>query len=467
MKEKEYLKILLIATVLLVCNTCQFFEKDEEDEELVELPTVEIFDNPTDPTLMKITDLDGSTLTYFGEKDAEGLMKSIKQLIIDFADVEGITHLVYDSIMRPAKVETSNGTLYEFGWITEAKMRIKIISPNGQEQINIPYDLDSSYKSLLVEKDNLKPENIRKQVKPNANIRSMPASISKSPGYLKSIKAVQTIQVMRCGEPVDNAVVRIGIMPAIGSFSLSPLEYTGEDGVYQVQIPHSFEKPTNLDIECNLLISDITSQCEAAFMHKFKNQFMICFLLQEMYDDDPQAMNDEQKKIIQSCHELARAIKVTCEIINDNHELKVNFCKEFLMSSNEPEETVNYSYTLFINIPGEEEFQTAFTQFDPNTPNSWTYDVGGETSAEKLYTVPVDPNPHQGYTAYAYVVCPEEAGTDVTISVQGSDGYTNSATFTLTENSEISLWVPGAIQNTVDKVTIATSAREWTITIIF
>lgn len=467
MKPKDYLKILLVAMVLLVCNTCQFFEKDEDDEELVELPTIEIYDNPSDPTLFKLTDLDGTTLTYFGDKDEEGLVSLIKHVIIDFADVEGVTYLAFDSTMRPARVETSNGTLYEFIWLTETQMRIKIASPSGEVHLNIPYDFDASSEGLMVGRDDSGPKNIRNNIKPIFSILPVPPS-GPTRNYLPdNMKALQTIQVLHCGEPVGDASVRIFVQPSIGSFQLSPLDYSGADGVYQVQIPHSYEAPTYLDLICEGLKVNLTKVCQANLMQKFQTQFEICNLLHEMFGQDPGAINEQQKKILQSCYELAQAIKVTCDIIMSNPELKKDFCKKYFGSSNQPGEQVSYSYRLEIKVPGEETFITETTAFDPNTPNSWTYDVGGETSVDKFYTVPVDPEPHQGYTAYAYVVCPEEEGTEITISVQGNDGYSNSETFTITENSMISLWVPGAVQNTVDIVTLTTPAREWTITIIF
>jgi hypothetical protein len=467
MKKKNYLITLLITAVLVICNTCQFFEKDEDEEELVELPTVEIYTNPSDPSLMKITDLDGTTLTYFGDKDEEGIVESINHIIVDFADVEGATYLAYDSIKRPSRVETSNGTLYEFIWLTETKMRIKVASPSGEVQLNIPYDFDASDKNLPALMGASGHENIRNNIKPNASIRAMPSSKPSAIGHPENMKALQTIQVMRCGEPVENASVRIFVEPAIGSFQLSPLAYSGADGVYQVQIPHSFEPPTYLDLICEGLKINLTKVCEANLMQKFQTQFEICNLLHEMFGQDPGAINEQQKKILQSCYELAQAIKVTCAIIMSNPELKKDFCKKYFGSGNQPGEEISYIYRLEIKVPGEETFITQTTAFDPNLPNAWTYDVGGETSVENLHTIPVDPAPHQGYTAYAYVVCPEEAGTEVTIAVQGNDGYSNSETFTITENSMISLWVPGAVENTVDIVTVTTPAREWTITIIF
>lgn len=82
-------------------------------------------------------------------------------------------------------------------------------------------------------------------------------------------------------------------------------------------------------------------------------------------------------------------------------------------------------------------------------------------------TDPVDPGPFVGYAIKVRVLC--AAGKKVTISVVGTDKYTQTKTYTPTEAStELSMNVPGGAGSVRDTITISVDGKTTrTITIVF
>jgi len=127
----------------------------------------------------------------------------------------------------------------------------------------------------------------------------------------------------------------------------------------------------------------------------------------------------------------------------------------------------SYSFTVTASVPGWPAFTPASQTFDPNNPQTYLVDMGGSFDITNLRADPPDPGPQQGYTAYADIICPDPGGTSVTISVLGSDGYSNSNTQTFTANGQISLIVPGGAQSVRDVITVTGGGKTQSISIVF
>lgn len=90
---------------------------------------------------------------------------------------------------------------------------------------------------------------------------------------------------------------------------------------------------------------------------------------------------------------------------------------------------------------------------DDDSPPNFDIAFSGTVSIETLTTVPKDPDPNEAYIASTQIYCPSP-GTEVTISVVGTDDYMDSRTVTLDESSVIRLDVPGAEENVRDDITV-------------
>jgi hypothetical protein len=81
----------------------------------------------------------------------------------------------------------------------------------------------------------------------------------------------------------------------------------------------------------------------------------------------------------------------------------------------------------------------------------------GSAGMSELTIEPLDPVPGQSYVIRARTIC-APAGTQLILSIAGSDNYSNSTTITLSETvKEAALRVLGAMQGTRDTITVELS----------
>ncbi len=69
---------------------------------------------------------------------------------------------------------------------------------------------------------------------------------------------------------------------------------------------------------------------------------------------------------------------------------------------------------------------------------------------------PPDPSPYQGVTVTA-TLFPPVAGCEISFSIVGTDGYTNSGTYPSDASGQASFYIPGGAADVFDVVTITTS----------
>ena len=80
---------------------------------------------------------------------------------------------------------------------------------------------------------------------------------------------------------------------------------------------------------------------------------------------------------------------------------------------------------------------------------------------------PPDPAPSQGVTVIATLI-PTAENCDISFSIVGTDGYSNSATYASDANGNASFYIPGGAEGVVDVVTITSSnGKTYTVTYVF
>jgi hypothetical protein len=80
---------------------------------------------------------------------------------------------------------------------------------------------------------------------------------------------------------------------------------------------------------------------------------------------------------------------------------------------------------------------------------------------------PQDPGPGQGVTVTASLM-PATEGCNISFSIVGTDGYSNSATYSSDANGQASFYIPGGAEGVVDHVTITTSNnKQFIVTYVF
>jgi hypothetical protein len=462
---KKLTTLLLPIFILLVVTGCP--KKDDDPEPEAREAEYYIHTNPTDGAILSITEPDGSELTYYGTKDEEGYALSLEALALKYPGESDPYILTLDDESAPERIHAPNGTTFEFDIITENSFRLKAISPDGDIQITVPINLDSlKYSSGYQEAVNR--SKVAGKRNGNGQIQAEPmdrASYSQVQGS-RDLNSLVTLNVLKCGEPIENAAITMITTPRIGNTN-----YVGKHiglGAYEFGVPDvQAEPPSGYEEKCDKIGQIADNVCGKLFWIGFAqaiagNNTICTILSSEIQKAFPGANN--KNKIIDVCSKAMDLIPKLCKLHKDKG--LQNVCKLAFLLYVEPE-LQQYQCQFNVQIPGESSFTTEAISFNPNEPVFWEVSVPAEISVEKLITIPGDPAPHQGYEARAFVVCPDPQGTNVIMSIVGDDGYTNTETTTITENSVVSLWVPGADEAVRDIVTCTIGGRQWSVSIVF
>ncbi len=460
LKTKAMKKLLFLFT--LVVSLLLFVQCDKKSDSSSQTYTFSIdsYTNPTDPTLLHVTYEDGTQVTYSGTKDAAGNPVKIQNVTVKYPDMEGNFLISLDANSLPARQLTPNGTVFEYTWNNDTTLRLKAISPDGQVQVSIPINLKGA-KSYPVYGDTGKPENIRK------NIPGKFAYKEYHPGEMRPLKPVtdnaMIFHVRKCGVDVTNATVVLNVTPPLG-VSAYPCANIG-NGFYSTNIPKSGEPPANYEQTCDkvgTIAKDVCDTYNLISVLPANVSVQVCQLLSDKIAEAFPG-NASGDKIKAMCGKAMGALDALCKFAEKNNIAEL--CKLANLLYTEPKG--GYSFTVTVTVPGSAACTPGSQSFDPANPQTYMVDMGGTFDINNLYTDPADPGPKQGYSAYADVICPDPGGTSVTISVLGSDGYSNSYTNSFTSNGQIRLDVPGGAQSVRDVITVTSGTISKSISIVF
>ena len=454
---KKIPTLLAAAAVMLLFYGCPKNEDASPEEGTF---TVKTYTNPTDPALMQLTYEDGIMITYSGTRDANGFPVSIQNVKVNFPDEPGDFVINLDEKMLPVKQLTPNGTVFEYLWNNDSTLRLTAISPTGEVQVSIPVDLKTMQPVYTPESPGPLP-NIRKGME--AGMTFTPYVAGPGTPLKPASGNAMIFHVQKCGVDVSNAIVVMTVTPALGVTTF-PCTYIG-NGFYSTNIPMAGEPPANYMEECNKVGQVVTDVCNDYNLYSLGGSVpasVLCPLLSgEIAKVFPNVKDGEKIKAM--CSKSIDAIGAICKWAKDKDIAKL--CQWAVFLNSEPKG--GYSFTVSVTVPGQGAYTPGAQGFDPNNPQTYMVDMGGSFDISNLRTIPPDPAPKQGYTAYADIICPEPGGTSVTISIVGSDGYSNSFTQSFTTNGTISLYVPGGAESVRDVVTVAGKGITKNISIIF
>ncbi|TSA29776.1 MAG: hypothetical protein D4R67_01525 [Bacteroidetes bacterium] len=269
---KIKISILMTVAALLLLTGCPKKEDNNPEPGVLQLS---LFTNPTDGALFQVQYEDGTTITCFGTKDAEGLPVAIQTAAVTFPDGQGLYQVKLENGVKPVQVLTGNGCVFEYDWLSTSSFRLKAISPTGEVQVSIPVDLGTmgeTPEQLAVD-----PVNIRQGIASVAGIRD----IQESPSSLKEVTGNMTFNIIQCGQKVNNAFVTIQTTPQLGQPNQA-VTFSG-DGAYSANLPQSGAPPPDYEKECEKLGTIVHDVCDYYFYVELfgleGNMSTICNLL--------------------------------------------------------------------------------------------------------------------------------------------------------------------------------------------
>lgn len=440
---------VIIITVLgiLLFTGCP---KDKNDVKPSEEATFDLYTSPSDPQLFVAHHPDGTTVTYLGEKDRDGNVLSIDAYTVLFPGEQEPWYYELDEEGLPVTAFANNGVTFQFEWLSPGNLIVTAISPTGAVEVRTPVDFTGGKSAEISENLYKTYPNIREGkeseiiVKPiQSDNLSIPArDINKLRAYVE-----------KCGKPCNDAMVTFKITPWDGGVLVAP-RIEGFDGFYEINGPIQNEEPIDWSSYCQSIVNKLDFTCNFV---KDIDATAGCTMLGAAIDMLLGGPTGEAVPIIAACQSAWSGMQLYCKTLGESaadKSIASYLCDEILKKIQNPPQATTYIVRAIASIPGEGTFDGGEMNWTPGTFLEFGIAVSPEKKIKNFKTTPFDPAPEEDYIASAEILCPEEDGTEVTISIVGTDGYTDSKTITLYENGEISLWVPGAEQGVNDKITI-------------
>lgn len=449
---RRNLIILLLLSAVLSVITCR-----KEEDKPVKEDTYDVYTNPSDPALLTVSSSEEAFITYYGERDPYYFNK----LSVLFPDEHDEYVMFLDLYQRPVQIYSADGATYLLLWHDNSRFLLSAISPSGEIQVSVPIHLDS----LNIEKETGqggKPARSRKALVSSTSIGN-PAFRGTNDGLLPG---THEVSLSKCNAPISTALVILNTYPVIGR-NLYLGGTTGE-GVFFVKSPGSQAAIADDERLCREVTSGLFQQLQNPFWEKLYNELAPdAEILADILSDEIIAAFPKEpasKVLLRSCSKAVNILTLVSKMAFENDKETVCARSNAVYIGSEG---LNYTSTITVKEPGEQAYTTESYPFNPNSSSSWQIEVPGSATARARFTQPDDPVPAQDYIAKAFIICPQEGGTEITLKIEGTDGYFNEDSITIYENTEVSLDVPGGGEGVRDVITIGILEKEWKLSIIF
>ena len=428
----------------------------ETIEPLIEQPSFNYYVDPADPRLLRIEEVDGTVTEYFGERAPSGealRLTSVRTIQPDGAE----TWTFVDEQGRPTRILPDSGFTFDFQWTSETQFVVSVVTPGGEGQANVSLDLNDLPDADTTE-DAALPAPFVGPMRSGAG-PELPSSAVDLDAIEQQIvsaagSAAVDVSVQRCGAAENNANVAVFIDS--NGFAATRVG----DGLYRVNLPTQNVDPSAFGEICSSITGLINNSC--VFFDNLPVAAIpaVCAQVAAPFLATPIPGVDEAV-VLGACSTAIGAGKAYCAIFGASPAPGAPSVSDLVCSTLdaaidwvlEPE----VSLVARAQIPGEGTSLSPSVDAPAGGPfPNLSIDAGGEVDIAAFTSSPVDPAPLQGYVATAQIVC-AAPGTSVTLSIVGTDGYSDATTCTVSGDDSCSLSVPGAVEGVVDTVTVSVS----------
>ncbi len=425
--------------------------------------------NVADALLLNSMRMDGHETDFFGQKSAGGAPESLTGMKIkDPVGKEG--DVLTDDQGMPAQItdEEEGDTVG--------------IEQTGEPGTAVFSGLtkDGSLQSLV----SIALDDLGQGAKRSADktVRDAPRRAGKGSGWVSPIPALKgtyqkganesLVTITQCDVPLDGAVVEARVSSADGSVTLAR-ELRGisvGQGQYRIRIPNDASGTVNSPATaCGQFVNTTGDSC--AFVDQIDDVDVpeICLLIASAMVENSVDPTDlvAAANFLESCAFGLYATKLSCRSAGGaigQGQSRQNFvCNNVGQQNNSinrllPAGTSNILLELNVNLPGRGRLQLDPQVSQASAPINGPYpdfdiDLQEDPTIASFFTVPVDPEPFEDYTATARITC-AGSNTPVTMSIVGTDGFIDEVQCAITGSGDCNLRVPGAEAGVRDTITV-------------
>lgn len=396
----------------------------------------------------------GDTITLIGDKDENGCAENVYLMKYNSSKEKLLTR--FDDQMRPTSITFNNTVEITLDWIDENRAIVKAYDPETRTYITTEWDANGQYNSLskankFAQVSEVSPRS--GDMKLTIKERSQPPHTTRAISVDDISDQYCTFSVTQCDYPTDVSTW-IGLISAKPYKFIENLDYYKKvsRGVYLYRIPAGSypSKATNQEL-CQTIDNCILSplQVGLTWLAGFSSVAdVIALACASTGIGVPPAAILEALTVTTIVGAGALTIFMDA---NGTQGLMSTFnpdwyYKEYVVSD------------LILSphiITSTDVIDLEKIQINPETQNiTINYDIDGDPTIDSFILEPDFPAQGQSYVATATFHC-VPVGSEITMSIVGTDGYTNSRTTTITTTSGIAeLYVPGAATGVRDVCTV-------------
>ena len=468
---RNYLIVALLAvsmTSFFACSTTGINENDLDPESN---GVFEVCLNPSDPLIANIYTQNGDTIHVMGSKDTEGMATGLTYVIIKPKDSENATEMFFDDSQNIEEIIAENGVRMLFEWISEESAAVTLIEPNSGEQLNTVVYFGETNDNIV--QQSMRFSSIQTVREGNATMSLQPikpadAFLPTRAGGYGNADRVGNVYLLNCEVPVDAQCWVKVYDYSDGTYSYGRGRFRTSlpckkvsTGHYQYVIPSSLEHVhhdwTTLGSFVEKVAGILGNICEASNALGSVGKQALCAQISVALAAGtvtaPIAPFFEA-----ACLSSSFALDVYCATLGQSPGPGAPSVAEMLLRE------IDYTWdTPFYLVPIVNALPNNIIGFPQkcesgNLPPSLDVSWGGKPEIWSFVLEPSAPVVKQSYQAIANLGC-LKFGTVVTMDIVGTDGYSDSKSMTIYENTvhyQAVLDVPGATESGVKDVCTVT-----------
>ena len=430
--------------------------------------------NPTDPTFITMSNGKNAEAVISGSKTAKGLPNKVEQMIVKNADETEYTQMFLNDDQLLKEVIAPNGVVMQFEWVSKTKAAVTLIDPNTNEQLNTVVDFNNASKAPAINTN--APKRSGKTTMTLEPTSYEEAALDESTENILHRASGNTgdIYVEQCDYPATNVEVLVAVYNwtevngygSKGKWKCNiPAKNVGK-GHYQFTVPSDEYEHTNFASfagKINDIINDICSYNNYTLPGSGAKQALCVAISAAVTAAGVGLSAPVAAGFLKACLATSTSIDTICGLVNGNIENIPEgdwptLADKFIDMLEEEEFKWNRLYLQpFVNAIPKCKYGDAQVLIDGQQFKSTTISMGGSPTIAAFALNPPAPAHGVSYIATAVMGC-LPAGTKVTMSIVGTDGYTNSETSTVPEDGTQSytakLKVPGAATGVKDVCTV-------------
>jgi len=437
--------------------------------------------NAADPLLLRAIATDGQIIDFVGTRDATGVPLSLNLIEIrppsDDGSANPLRYLL-DSDHRPVRIHNSDGTQFDFTWITATQVALAVLTPDGQTQVNTFVDLSlapsapgsSSIASPIPSgaiavvptggstfTSNTAPRGGQRVILQHGGSPSA-AAVNGIAAMTVASSSVN-VQVDGCGGLPTDGDVYVKVLDTQGVFLGQYPATRVSQGNYVAGLPSGLAPTLNPGEICGTLATVLGATCDWLIDIPGAPQYLCAALTIAVAATGVGAV--VAGEIAAACEAVTGGLELYCKTLNTSGAPGSPSLADVLCESEALDRTFTADVLL---VPIVIALPTNIVGSPLRAPGNGPFpdllvDLGIHTTIRSLTLNPANPVAQQSYVATADIFC-LPFGTVVTLSIIGTDGYTDSVSTTINttqESGTFTLSVPGAANagiRDVDTVTV-------------